>query len=237
MCSYLCDIGFTQSNVDNCIYTRTKNGNLTIILVWVDDLITLCNSQELVEEIKRNLCSKFNMKDLGELSSFLGISFKITEDFISKNQSRYLEVVLKRFNLFDCKGRSTPGAVNLASYEVNNINPDEIDTTKYRQMVGSIIYAMTCTRPDLSFIVIKLSQNLSNPRPCDLLLLKHVFPYIKKTINYSLVFPKTECLKLIGYCDTDWASTLDNRRSITGCCFSLSESGPVISWQSKKQKS
>ena len=68
------------------------------------------------------------MKDLGELSSFLGISFKITEDFISINQSRYLKVVLKRFDLFDWKGPSTPCEVNLASYEVNNINPDEIDT-------------------------------------------------------------------------------------------------------------
>ena len=183
MCSYSCGIGFTQSNVDPCIYTRTKNGNLTIILVWVDDLIIPCNSQELAEEIKKNLCSKFNMKDLGELSSFLGISFKITEDFISVNQSHYLKVVLKRFNLFDCKGRSTPSEVNLASYEVNNINPDEIDTTKYRQMVGSIIYAVTCTRPNLPLIVMKLFQNLSNPRLCDLLLLKQVLQYIKKTIN------------------------------------------------------
>ena len=104
-------------------------------------------------------------------------------------------------------------------------------------MVGSLIYAATCTRPDLSFIVMKLSQNLSNPRTCDLLLLKHVFQYIKKTIDYALVFRKTENLKLIGYCDADWATNVDNRRSITGYCFSLSESGPVISWRSKKQNS
>ena len=76
----------------------------------------------------------------------------------------------------------------------------------------------------------KLSQNLSDPRLCDLLLLKHVFQYIKKTINYSLVFRKTECLKLIGYCDADWPSNLDNRCSIKGYCVSLSECGPVISW-------
>ena len=97
-------------------------------------------------------------------------------------------------------------------------------------MVGSLIYAMTCTRPDLSFVVMKLSQNLSNPRACDLLLLKHVFQYIKKTIDYSLTFRKTENLKLIGYCDADWASNLENRRSITGYCFSLCKFGPVISW-------
>ena len=107
-CSYLCDIGFTQSNVDPCIYTISKNCNLTTIFVWVDDLIIKCNSQELVEEIKTKSCSKFNMKDLGELSSFLGIHFTITMDFISMDKSHYLEVVLKQFDLFDCKGQSKP---------------------------------------------------------------------------------------------------------------------------------
>ena len=104
MCGYLCDIGFAQLNVDLCIYTRSKNDNLTTILVQVDDLIILCDSQELVEEIKRKLFSKFDMKNLRELSLFLGISFKITEDFITMDQSHYLEVVLKQFNLFECKG-------------------------------------------------------------------------------------------------------------------------------------
>ena len=75
LCSHLCNIEFTKSNVDPCIYTRSKNDNLTIILVWVDDPIILCNSQELVEDIKRKSCSKLNMKDLGELSLFFGYPF------------------------------------------------------------------------------------------------------------------------------------------------------------------
>ena len=79
-------------------------------------------------------------------------------------------------------------------------------------MDGNLIYAMTCTRPDLPFVVMKLYQNLSNLRPSDLLLVKHVFQYIKKTFNYSLVFGKTESLKLIDYWDPNWASSLDKRR-------------------------
>lgn len=70
-------------------------------------------------------------------------------------------------------------------------------------MVGSLVYAVTYTRPDLYFVVVKLPQNLSNPRPSDLLLVKHVFQYVKKTLNYSLLFHKTESLKLVAYSDAD----------------------------------
>ena len=71
------------------------------------------------------------MKDLGEISTFLGINFKVTDNSISIDESLYLENKLKRFNLFDCKGCCTPCEPNLAAYEVNNIDPDEIDQTKY----------------------------------------------------------------------------------------------------------
>ena len=75
LCSYLCDIGFTQSNVDPCIYTKSESGNLTIVLVWVDDLIILCSSQDVVKKIKNKLCLEFKMKGLGEISTFWGINF------------------------------------------------------------------------------------------------------------------------------------------------------------------
>ena len=86
-------------------------------------------------------------------------------------------------------------------------------------MGGSLVYAVTYTRPDLYFVVVKLSQNWSNPRPSDLLLVKHVFQYVKKTLNYSFVFHKTESLKLVAYSDADWASSHDNRSRITGYCY------------------
>jgi len=153
------------------------------------------------------------------------------------NQSLYLENVLKKFDMFDCKPRSTPCEANLSTYDLNNESDIVGDEKLYRKMVGSLIYAMTCTRPDISFIVTKLSQNLSNPKASHFTLIKHVLQYIKGTLNHSLVFRKTDNVKLIAFCDADWGSTLNDRRSISGYCFSLSESGPVISWKSKKQSS
>ena len=105
-------------------------------------------------------------------------------------------------------------------------------------MVGSLIYAMTCTRPDLSYCVTKLSQHLSKPDSGDWIMLKHVFRYIKQTVDYKLTFRKSEKeLRIHAYCDADWASSIDDRRSTTGYYISLNEEGLPISWKSKKQSS
>jgi len=102
--------------------------------------------------------------------------------------------------------------------------------------VGSLIYLMTCTRPDLSWIVSKLSQHLSNPNEQHWSTVKHVMRYLKGTIDFELCYKKSEeNLKLVAYSDADWASDLNDRRSTTGYCFSLTQNGPLISWKSKKQ--
>ena len=106
----------------------------------------------------------------------------------------------------------------------------------YKEMVGSLIYAMMCTQPDLSWVVTKLSQHLSNPTDVDCIMLKHVFRYIMGTLNYHLCFRKSvDGLKLNGFSDADWGTSVD-RRSTSGYYFSLNKDGPAISWKSKKQQ-
>jgi len=101
--------------------------------------------------------------------------------------------------------------------------------------VGSLIYAMTCTRPDLCWVVTKLSQNLSNPQKSHWTAVKHVLRYLKGTLEYELCYRKCkDNLTLQGYSDADWADSSD-RRSTSGYCFSLNSIGPPISWKSKKQ--
>ena len=94
---------------------------------------------------------------------------------------------------------------------------------------------MTCTRPDLAWVVTKLSQHLSKPTSKDWMMVKHVLRYIKGTMERKLRFNKSrKGLKLKGYSDSDWASSVD-RRSTTGYLFSLNEDGGAISWKSRKQ--
>ena len=69
------------------------------------------------------------------------------------------------------------------------MGPDtELDPMKYREVVGSLIYAATCTRPDLAWAVSRLSQNVSNPLAVDWVMLKHVLRYAKGSVEYKLLF-------------------------------------------------
>ena len=154
---------------------------------------------------------------------------------VSMNQSQYLTNVLTKFGMESCNPRTTPCEVKPSAYDCED--DAVIDEPGYRAIVGSLIYAMTCTRPDLSYVVTRLSQHLSRPNEGDWILLKQVLRYIKGTIDFSLHFTMSnQDLKLVGYSDSDWASCAEDRRSITGYYFQLSDHGPAISWKSRKQQ-
>ena len=166
-----------------------------------------------------------------KLSYFLGIQFKFEGNSVKMTQSLYLQKILERFGMQDCKPRKTPCDPNLHFSESDDTI---IDVTLYRELIGSLIYAMTCTRPDICWIVSKLSQYLSKPTAEHHAYAKQVLRYIKGTLNYELVFCKSDKpLKVSGYSDSDWAGSLSDRKSVSGYCFMLN-SGPV-SWKSKKQ--
>ena len=111
-----------------------------------------------------------------------------------------------------------------------------MDPRRYREAVCSLVYAMTCTRPDICWVVTKLSQFLVAPMKGHGIALKHVLRYLKGTLDFELCYRKCDDgLKLTGYSDADWASSTDDRLSISWYCFSLNRAGPLISWKSRKQ--
>lgn len=169
------------------------------------------------------------MVDMGKLKWFLGIEFNISKDCITMDQSSYLKNILNRFEMQDCKPVKTPGE-KLIFDENSDIFPSNV----YKSAVGSMIYAMVATRPDLSYIVTKLSQFNNNPTEDHWKAVKRVLRYLKYTIDSKLYFRKCDRLSIIGYCDSDWASSED-RRSTTGYCFSLSSTSGCISWKSRRQ--
>ncbi|CAB4009852.1 Poly (gag pol) of Ty Copia retrotransposon [Paramuricea clavata] len=151
------------------------------------------------------------MKDLGKLSWFLGTEFKCKESCIEMNQKQYIEKVLLKFGMADCKPKPTPCVLG-----IEKVSDEE--------------------SPSLEDPVTKLSQKISKPTRANLDLAKHVLRYLRGTSEQGLTFRKSNVpLRLNGFCDSDWGASVADRRSITGYNFQLSSTGPLISWKSRKQ--
>jgi hypothetical protein len=232
--NFLLSLNFQQSLNDHCVYTKHENDLCIILIVWVDDLIICANDKIAIDNIKHAMCQKFKMKDLGKLSWFLGIEFQLENYSIKMNQTRDLKRILTRFRMDDCHPKSIPCDLSI-NKEFHSDSKELTDSRLYREIVGSLIYVMTCTRPDLSYVVTKLSQHMSKPTIAHLNLSKFVLKYIKGTLDYNLKFKKcNNDLNLMGFCDSDWGGSTD-RKSISGYCFQLNNDGPLLSWKSKKQ--
>jgi hypothetical protein len=141
--------------------------------------------------------------------------------------------------MMDCKPVTTPLATNVqltkADSPLPQVTPDTAFIRQYQSAVGALMYAMMGTRPDLAFAVASLSQFSSNPGQPHWDSIKHVLRYIRGTTGYKLTYGSRPGTSLLfdGYCDSDWGSNIDDRRSITGYVFMLG--GGAVSWQSKKQ--
>jgi hypothetical protein len=149
--------------------------------------------------------------------------------------SRYLEKLVDRFGMQNCKPKYTPCEMNVN--KICNDQSELADERLYREIVGSLIYVMTATRPDLCYIVTNLSQHMARPTSTHMIIIaKLVLRYVKGTIHQKLLFRKSaEPINWIGFCDADWANS-EHRRSITGYGLELSSEGPLISWKSRKQR-
>ena len=122
-------------------------------MIWVDDIVIACRDVEMMNDTKQLLSQRFKMTDMGQLLWFLGIEFVINKDCVMMKQTSYMRTILTKFNMENCKPVSTP-----FEKMSNDSNSKSISTTLYKCAVGSLIYCMICTRPDLSWVVTKLSQ-------------------------------------------------------------------------------
>ena len=131
-----------------------------IVLVYVDDIIiTGCSSTQISSLIAK-LDSIFTLRDLGQLSYFLGIEVSYHEGSMNLSQTKYVSDLLHRTEMFDTKPAKTPGAVgkNLSKFDGDPMN----EVTQYRSVVGALQY-LTITRPDIAFAVNKACQFMQQP--------------------------------------------------------------------------
>jgi hypothetical protein len=188
--------------------------------------------------MKAKLSKQWEMSNLGELHHILGIGVRRdrVKRLIYLEQSRYISDVLERFNMSGCKPVATPCDNSVVlSKSMSPVSVEEQEAMKgmpYSSGVGSLMYAMTATRPDIAFAVSALSAYMANPGEKHWIALKRVLRYLQGTRNHCLVLGGSK-VELSAWCDADWANDKDTRRSVTGYVFKLGDG--VISWQSKRQ--
>ena len=229
--------GFQANRNDPCVYTSSNGTDIIFIIFWVDDILVVGKSDQVIKHVKGKLENRFKMDDRGELKWFLGIGFtRFRDRSYQMSQERYTDEVLERFNMTDCKPNGTPA--DKQSTLMKAIDDEHLQVLNqgfpYRQAVGSLMYLMTDIRPDLSWILSKLSQFLDKPGPQHVTAIKRVFRYPKATRRSRLTFKPSDGM-LSGYCDSDWAGDADDRRSTTGDVFKLGKDTAPISWKSRKQ--
>ena len=231
MHKHLISIGFIQTNADHCVYINPETG--VILAIWVDDLVIIGKEIKALENTKQLLHDEFEMKDLGELKYFLGICVERNrmEQSIHINQQGYINQVLERFNMQDSKSVSTPIATGTKLLKSTNCKED-VDTQVYQSKVGSEMYGMLCTCPDIAYGISQVSQHCSNPNSTHDAAVKRIMRYLKPTANLGITYKGKDGLNLKGYSDADWGAGED-RKSISGYVFILA--GGAISWSSKKQ--
>lgn len=235
------ELKFIRSEVDHGLYTRKeKDGRVAYVTTYVDDLLLFTNNQELKQSIIKKLEGKFKVRNLGPVSRVLGINVyrNRSKREITLDQKDYIENVLKRFNMENCKPVKTPLDPNqiltkeMAPEEDTEIS--EMKNVPYKEALGSLMYAYLVTRMDLGCAVSTLGAFAENPGKTHWNALKRVLRYIKGTKDFKLTFNNSGKAKLVGYSDANWAGNVDDRRSTSGYVFLLGNS--AISWCSKRQQ-
>jgi hypothetical protein len=178
------------------------------------------------------------MKDLGELTNYLGMTITRNRSArtISLSQSSYINAILDRFDLEDAKPSSTPLPVHhtLTSPPVPSVEPCN---RPYPDLIGALMYAMVCTRPDLAYPVSVLSRYVGSSRFTEThwLAAKRVLRYLRGTSSLSLTLGGLTPPELEGFTDSSWADDQTDRRSSQGYGFRLGSG--LISWRSTRSSS
>ncbi|GER47805.1 gag-pol polyprotein [Striga asiatica] len=231
--------GFTQCPDEHCVYKKISGSVVVFLVLYVDDILLIGNSKKELSDVKVWLSKQFDMKDLGEAGHILGI--RLIRDrkkrMLCLSQSSYIDTVLARFSMQDSKKGMLPFRHGIPlSKEMSPKTSKEIEemkTVPYASAVGSLMYAMLCTRPDISYAVGMVARYQSNPGREHWSAVKHILKYLRRTKEYMLVYRAGSLLPL-GYSDSDFQSDKDESKSTSGYVFTLGSG--AISWRSAKQK-
>jgi hypothetical protein len=237
---FMTEQGYSRCHSDHCVYfKRLENGSYIIFLLYVDGMLVTGSNMKDISVLKKKLANSFAMKDLGAPKKIL--SMRITRDRknhkLALSLGEYIENVLERFRMQNAKPVSTPLASHFKlTKEICPKTQEEIEymsRVPYSSTIGSLMYVMVCTRPDIAHVVGVVRRYMNNTGKEHWEAVKWILRYFRGNATHALCFEGSNTI-LHGYIDSNMAGDKDRGRSTTGYVFTIG--GTPISWILKLQK-
>lgn len=221
-------IGYKQSQGDHTLFVKhSSNGKITILLVYVDDIIIAGDDVEEKRRFQDQLTQEFEIKELGRLKYFLGIEVAYSKQGIFLSQ-KYILDLHKDTGMIFCEASSTH--IDLNHRTCANRESSTVDKGRYQRLVGRLIY-LSHTRPNIAYVVSIVSQFMHEPTEEHLQAVLRILQYLKATPGKGILYKKGEELIVEAYSYVDYAGSVVNR-STTGYYTFIA--GNLVTWRSKK---
>ena len=224
----LSEAGFKPLKFDENVYRRDD----VTISTYVDDFMIVCSNPRDADDVVERLGKALRIKDLGDMSLFIGIEIKQGTDGIRISHHAKIQAICEDLGLGVCRGAKSP----IADDGLLTRNPEDLCDTDsaalYRSTVGSFLHIAIMTRPDLQYAVNRLAQLSRAPTTSAFQALKHLARYASSTASASVLFPWDLEPVMTASSDSSWGSAW-SPRGTTGNVFLIG--GAPVAWLSKKQ--
>jgi hypothetical protein len=226
---FLPSIGFMRCNSEPCMFIRDEGKEM--ILIYVDDAIISCETEERIDEIIKLITKEFELGENGPLDWYIGSAIEDNGDNVFMHQKDYVEKMLSTYGYDLSKTNETPLKEKFAILR----NPEDVlfHDFKIREKIGSLMFTAVSVRPDIAFAVSYIARFTTHPSAEVCRAVNHIFGYLAGTLELGINMVKESDSELIVYCDADYAGDVNDYKSTTGVLVYIGST--VVGWYSSKQ--
>ncbi|GJX33992.1 putative ribonuclease H-like domain-containing protein [Tanacetum coccineum] len=204
--------GYQRGTIDKTLFIKKDKKDIILVQIYVDDIIFGSTKKSWSDEFEALMKGRFQMSAMGELTFFLGLQVKQSQEGIFISQDKYVAEILKKFDFVSVKSAVTPMETK-APLAQDEGGPD-VDLHLYRSMIGCLMY-LTASRPDIMYAVCACSRFQVTPKVSRLYAVKRIFKYIKGQTKLGLWYPRESPLDFVAYSDSDYVAANLDRKSTT----------------------